>query len=196
MKELLAGALFGITIAAPPGPVMTVMASAASRGRMREALSMVFGALTGDVVWLPLVTVGFLAYLGRHPRVVGALGLVGAVLLLWMAYKAWSAGRDGSHDAPVTGSYRLGLFTVLTSPFSLAWWTGNGAILLATWGPLGVVGMFSAIVLYSVFFVWAFRWLGTRFRHTAVALAYVSSVMLAGFGIHVGIESVRLLTGR
>jgi threonine/homoserine/homoserine lactone efflux protein len=195
MSPLLAGALLGISLAAPPGPVMAVVATAASRGRTRESLLTCFGAITADGLWLTLVTAGFLAYLGRHTRAVGALGLGGAALLIWMAYKAWSAARVANYDSPLVGSYKLGFLTVLTSPFSFAWWMGNGAILLATWGWQGVAGLFSTLILYSFLFTWAFAWLGTRFRHTALLLAYVSVVMLAGFGVQVGVASVRLLTG-
>ena len=194
MKEVLAGAALGLSLAAPPGPVMAVMATAASRGRSRESILTALGAISADAVWLSLVTLGFIAYLGNHPRAVGGLGLSGACLLLWMAYGAYRSTRAGLGDSNLRGSYRLGLLTVLTSPFSFAWWMANGALLLATLGWGGIAGMFSSLVLYSFVITYAFGWMGSRFRHTATAIAYVSVVMLAGFGFYVAHRSVQLLT--
>jgi len=193
MKEILAGAALGLSLAAPPGPVMAVMATAASRGRSRESILTALGAISADVVWLSLVTLGFIAFLGNHPRAVGGLGLGGAGLLLWMAYGAYRSARAGLEESKLRGSYRLGLLTVLTSPFSFAWWMANGALLLATLGWDGIAGMFSSLVLYSLVITYAFGWMGSRFRHTANAIAYISVAMLAGFGFYVAHRSVQLL---
>ena len=193
MKEILTGAVLGLSLAAPPGPVMAVMATAASRGRSRESILTAMGAMSADAVWLSLVTLGFIAYLGNHPRAMGGLGLCGAGLLLWMAYGAYRSARAGLGDSNLRGSYRVGLLTVLTSPFSFAWWMANGAILLATLGWGGIAGMFSSLVLYSIVITYAFGWMGARFRHTASAIAYVSVLMLAGFGLYVAHRSVQLL---
>ncbi|MCI0566922.1 MAG: LysE family translocator [Acidobacteria bacterium] len=193
MKEVLAGAALGLSLAAPPGPVMAVMATAASRGRSRESILTALGAISADAVWLSLVTLGFIAFLGNHPRAVGGLGLGGACLLLWMAYGAYRSARVGLGESKLRGSYRLGLLTVLTSPFSFAWWMANGALLLATLGWGGIAGMFSSLVLYSFVITYAFGWMGVRFRHTANAIAYISVVMLAGFGFYVAHRSVQLL---
>jgi len=193
VKEILAGAALGFSLAAPPGPVMAVMATAASRGRSRESILTALGAISADAVWLSLVTLGFIAFLGNHPRAVGGLGLAGAGLLLWMAHGAYRSARAGLEESKLRGSYRLGLLTVLTSPFSFAWWMANGALLLATLGWDGIAGMFSSLVLYSFVITYAFGWMGARFRHTANAIAYVSVAMLAGFGFYVAHRSVQLL---
>lgn len=193
MKEVLAGAALGLSLAAPPGPVMAVMATAASRGRSRESIVTALGAISADAVWLSLVTLGFITFLGNHPRAVGGLGLGGACLLLWMAYGAYRSARAGLGESKLRGSYRLGLLTVLSSPFSFAWWMANGALLLATLGWGGIAGMFSSLVLYSFVITYAFGWMGSRFRHTANAIAYLSVVMLAGFGFYVAHRSVQLL---
>ena len=194
MQEILAGAVLGISLAAPPGPVMAVMATAASRGRRRESILTAMGAISADAIWLSLVTLGFIAYLGKHPRAVGVLGLGGAFLLFWMAWGALQSARAGMGESNLQGSYRLGLLTVLTSPFSFAWWMANGAVLLASLGWGGVAGMFSSLVFYSFAITFAFAWMGSRFRHTATSIAYVSVAMLAGFGVYVAERSLHLMT--
>ena len=193
MKEVLAGAALGLSLAAPPGPVMAVMATAASRGRGRESILTAMGAISADAVWLSLVTLGFIAYLDEHPQAVGVLGLGGAGLLFYMACGAWRSARAGLGESELRGSYRLGLLTVLTSPFSFAWWMANGALLLATLGWSGIAGLFGSLILYSWVITYAFGWMGSRFRHTAVAIAYLSVAMLAVFGVYVAQRSAQLI---
>jgi len=189
----LAGALLGLSLAAPPGPVMAIMATAAMRGRVRESLVTAFGAISADMSWLALAIAGAVAYLGRHPRVIGAFGLAGGALLLWMAWGTWQAARKGLHENDTPGSWKLGYLTVATSPFSMAWWLANGALLYTSWGLPGIVGMFLALIGYSVLFTFAFRWLGVRVAGAIVAVAYVSVLMLAGFGSYVAWAGLGLL---
>lgn len=186
----------GLSIAAPPGPVIAVMAAEAVRGRARRSILTGLGACTGDAVWLSLAALGFVAFLEGRPRALGALGLAGAALLLWMAWRTLGSARGGLAGATLPGSYRIGFLTVLTSPFSLAWWLASGPVLIASWGAAGIAGMFAALVAYSVAFTYALRWIGARFERTMAAVAYVSVAMLAGFGVYVAVESARILLGR
>jgi len=189
----LAGALLGLSLAAPPGPVMAIMASASLRGRVKEALLTACGAISADLCWLMLAVIGALAFFDRHPHWLGALGLLGAALLLWMAWLAWGSAKRGLKDSHTPGSWRLGFFTVLTSPFSLAWWLANGALLYTSWGLPGIVGLILSLFLYSALFCEAFRWLGSRATRAALGVAYASVLVLAGFGLYVGYTAVELI---
>ncbi|HEX7964694.1 MAG TPA: LysE family transporter [Gammaproteobacteria bacterium] len=189
----LAGALLGLSLAAPPGPVMAIMASASLHGRVKQAMATAFGAISADFCWLTLSVLGALAFLGGHPRWVGVLGLGGAALLLWMAWGAWRSARRGLQDSHTPGSWKLGFMTVLTSPFSLAWWLANGALLYTSWGVTGIGTLFLSLVLYSLAFCHAFRWLGTRASRAALGVAYASVLVLAGFGLYVGWTAWALL---
>lgn len=190
----LAGALLGLSLAAPPGPVTAIMANAAMRGRVRESLLTACGAISADFSWLALAVFGAIAYLDRHPRAVGAMGLTGAALLMWMAWSTWNAARSGLHANHNPGSWKLGYVTVLTSPFSVAWWLANGTLLYVSWGPPGIAGLFLSLLLYSAAFSYAFRWLGARTARAVVGVAYGSVLVLAGFGLYVGFTALRLLS--
>ena len=189
----LAGALLGLSLAAPPGPVTAIMATAALRGRVRESLMTALGAISADFTWLSLAILGAVTILDRHPRVVGLMGLAGAALLLWMAWGTWKAARAGIHGNDTPGSWKLGYMTVLTSPFSMAWWLANGTLLYTSWGAPGIAGMFLSLLVYTVVFTSGFRWLGARAATTAVGVAYGSVLMLGGFGLYVGWEALKLL---
>lgn len=191
----LAGALLGLSLAAPPGPVMAIMASASLHGRVRQAFFTACGAISADFCWLSLSVLGVLTIFHDHPRWLGVLGLAGAALLLWMAWGAWASARRGIQDSHAPGSWKLGFFTVLTSPFSLAWWLANGALLYTSWGWTGIAGMFLSLIVYSALFCQAFRWLGGRAARVALGVAYGSVLMLAGFGLYVAWTAVELLQG-
>jgi threonine/homoserine/homoserine lactone efflux protein len=189
----LAGALLGLSLAAPPGPVTAIMVSASLHGRVRQAFLTACGAISADLCWLMLSIVGVLTIFHDHPRWLGFLGLAGAALLLWMAWGAWVSARRGIQDSHTPGSWKLGFFTVLTSPISLAWWLANGALLYSTWGLPGIAGMFLSLVVYCALFCQAFRWLGTRATKVALGVAYASVLVLMGFGLYVGYTSVHLI---
>lgn len=172
---------------------MAVMATESMHGRPGRALLTACGAMTADLTWLALATLGAIGLLGGHPRAVGVLGLLGAGLLLWMAFTTFRAARTGVHGTRLRGSWRLGYVTVLTSPFSFAWWLANGAVLYTHWGAPGILGMFAALIAYSVFITYAFRWMGARVASAMVVVAYISVFILVWFGIEFGMAALALL---
>jgi len=190
---VLAGTLLGLSLAAPPGPVMTIMANAAMRGRVKESVLMALGSIVGDLTWLTLAVLGAVTFLKSFPRVVGLMGLVGAALLLWMAWSTWRSARAGLHTSSTPASMKLGYFTVLTSPVSFAWWLANGTLLYTSWGWPGIAGMFTALIVYSVAFAYVFYWLGMKAASVILWVAYVSVMVLVGFGGYVAWTSLRLL---
>jgi len=52
---------------------------------------------------------------------------------------------------------------------------------------------FLSLVLYSVAYAYAFRWLGTRAASAIHWVAYASVAMLAGFGVYVAWTSLGLV---
>jgi threonine/homoserine/homoserine lactone efflux protein len=190
---IVGGGLLAISIAAPPGPVMTIMANASMRGRVKESLITACGGISGDMLWLTLAIIGTLTFLNHRPHLVGWIGLGGALLLIWMAWSTWRAARAGMHASDTPGSWKLGFLTVLTSPFSLGWWLANGTLLYSVWGWPGIASFFVTGSLYALAFTYAFRWVGRKAETAVVWVAYASVAVLAGFGVYVGWASLRLL---
>jgi threonine/homoserine/homoserine lactone efflux protein len=172
---------------------MTIMANASMRGRVRESLITACGGISGDVLWLALAIIGTVTFLDHRPHLVGVIGLGGAGLLVWMAWSTWRSARAGMHASNAPGSWKLGFFTVLTSPFSLAWWLANGTLLYSVWGWPGIASFFITGSLYAVSFTYTFRWVGRKAESAVVWVAYASVAVLGGFGLYVGWTSLRLL---
>ncbi|HET7649704.1 MAG TPA: LysE family transporter [Gammaproteobacteria bacterium] len=190
---IVGGGLLAISIAAPPGPVMTIMANASMRGRIKESLVTACGGISGDMLWLTLAIIGTLTFLNHRPHLVGWIGLGGALLLIWMAWSTWRAARAGLHASDTPGSWKLGFLTVLTSPFSLGWWLANGTLLYSVWGWPGIASFFVTGSLYALAFTYTFRWVGRKAESAVVWVAYASVAVLAGFGVYVGWASLHLL---
>lgn len=190
---IIGGGLLAISIAAPPGPVMTIMANASMRGRVKESLITACGGISGDMLWLTLAIIGTLTFLNHRPHLVGWIGLGGALLLIWMAWSTWRAARAGMHASDTPGSWKLGFLTVLTSPFSLGWWLANGTLLYSVWGWPGIASFFMTGGLYALAFTYTFRWVGRKAETAVVWVAYASVAVLAGFGVYVGWASLHLL---
>ena len=174
---------------------MAIMTTTSVQGRPREAIRTALGAVTADAMWLALVTLGFITFLRRYPRVIGALGMAGGLLLLWMAWDGARALRQGAAATSARGSYRLGLMTVLASPFSFGWWMASGPMVISSFGWTGIVGLFGSVILYAVAFSYALSWLGARVTQTSVVIGVIGVLMLAGFGVLFLAEGVRLLRG-
>jgi threonine/homoserine/homoserine lactone efflux protein len=185
--------LLGLSLVAPPGPVMAVMAAASVQGRTKESIRTALGAITGDAIWLLLVTAGFVAVLRHHPKIIGGLGIAGGGLLLWMAWDGFMSTRRGLQTSTLRGSYKLGLVTVLSSPFSFAWWLASGPIVIASLQAPGIAGLFASLLIYTFLFTYALHWLGARFRQTAAVVGYLGAAILAFFGVFFAREGVRLL---
>lgn len=172
---------------------MAIMSTAATQGRPREAVRTALGAITADATWLALVTLGFLTVLRRYPRVVGGLGVAGGAILLWMAWDGIRAIRRGAAASSARGSYRLGLMTVLASPFSFGWWMASGPIVIASLGWAGIAGLFLSLLVYAVSISYALAWLGARVAHSATVFSWIGVLMLGGFGVLFILEGIRLV---
>jgi len=174
---------------------MAIMSTAATQGRPREAVRTALGAATADLTWLGLVTLGFLTVLRRYPKIVGALGIAGGLMLLWMAWDGARAARRGLADVKTRGSYRLGYLTVLASPFSFGWWMASGPIVITTLGWPGIAGLFLSLLVYAISISYALSWVGSRVKQTAIVFAAIGVLMLAGFGGMFIREGIRLIRG-
>lgn len=103
-----------------PGPTTLLAVSNGSVGGMRLALFGIAGAILSDVLLIAAVGAGFGALLATSPAAVGALKIVGALYLAWLALQFWrgpppttSAAALGASPAAAFGR---SLMVALTNP--------------------------------------------------------------------------------
>ena len=220
VTTLLAGAVFGLALAAPPGPMNAVIAEESVVYGWRAGFTAGLGAMTADVAFFLLSVAGVVAVVDRVPLL--RAGMVGAGGLL-MLYFAYGAARDVTATLAPEGSsgtsagFRKALVLALTNPYQVVFWltvgvgllqpgtvdvlgetpyVGDalaGLLVVRTGSPALLVGLFGGIVVWIVGFP-ALLVAGTRRvdRATPVVTG-VSAVVLAGFGVAFLWDATRLL---
>jgi chemosensory pili system protein ChpE len=121
--------MLGIAFCAPPG---VVTAESVRRGLDRgfwAALFLQLGSLIGDATWAVIALAG-VAFLVQNLWVRFGLGILGSLVLLWLA---WGAFRDAWHGKlpqgtgrQSRGDFTTGALLSLGNPFAIAFWLGVG----------------------------------------------------------------------
>jgi threonine/homoserine/homoserine lactone efflux protein len=193
-EAVLAGLALGLSLAAPPGPVLALMARETTQRGPWAGAKVGLGATTADAGFLVLAALGAIAVLAERPTLMGVVSLLGALLLAWFARGAWRSARSPA-AAPVGGeaTFATGFLAAATSPFNLAWWVGPGSVLIASVGFDLVAGMFAGILGWLVLFTQGVHRLGQRIRRFQEGVAYASAVVLALFAAWVAWRGLALL---
>ncbi|MEF8851512.1 MAG: LysE family transporter [Haloarculaceae archaeon] len=140
---LFAGAVFGLALAAPPGPMNAVIAEESVLRGWLAGFTAGLGAMTADVVFFVLSLAGVVAFLDSAPTVRAVMVGVGGLLMLYFAYDAVrdvrgvfvTGSADESTDAPDdaapgTRGFRKALVLALTNPYQILFWLTVGVGLL------------------------------------------------------------------
>ncbi|MEU9924956.1 LysE family translocator [Streptomyces griseoluteus] len=104
---------------APPGPDMAYMLAVGLEGGRLSALKAIVGIGTGMSVYAAAVVAGMGEIARSHPSLLGAVKLLGAAYLLWLAYVTMRSARHAikGHGGIATGRWYIrGLVVSLTNP--------------------------------------------------------------------------------
>jgi len=134
----LSSLVLGIAFCAPPG---IITAEAIRRGLargFRPALLVELGSLIGDATWAIIALAGA-AFVVQNTVVRLALGIIGALFLLHLAWSAiWSAKQGAVPQlkkATSRGDFAAGAVLSLGNPFTIAFWLGVGSSTITTHVP-------------------------------------------------------------
>jgi threonine/homoserine/homoserine lactone efflux protein len=211
--------LVGLSGAMMPGPVLSVtIGETAARvrasegrpgaGQLRAALVgplIVLGHGLLEVLLIVAVILGLGKVLARGP-VIGAVGLVGGAVLLWMGWgmltslrtlRLATAEAGGRRTHPVVA----GIVTSLCNPYWAVWWAGVGLNYIAHSMQFGLLGLgffyvghiLSDLAWYSSISVSLA--LGRRLLtdRTYRGLVTACAVFLVGIGLYFGYDGIRTL---
>ena len=212
------GVVFGLALAAPPGPMNAVIAEESVVRGFVSGFTAGLGAMSADLVFFALSLAGAVAVLDGAPTVRGAMVGAGGFLMLYFAYGAVRevrsdfTGRDDDEPTAPTDRTALRGFgkafaLALTNPYQILFWLTvgvgllepgtvdvlrflpavgeslTGVLVVQTGSPALLVGLFGGIVVWIVGFPAALVRAGRRVDAFAPAVAAVSAVVLAGFGV-------------
>lgn len=198
----MVGVVLGLSLAAPPGPMNAVIAEeSVVRGWMAGVRTGV-GALTSDAIFCALAFGGALAVADSR-AVRGAMAFVGGLIMLYFAAEAV---RDVSESAPKESyGFRKALAVGLTNPYQIGWWLTAGVALvhpssievlgteIVAGGASILVGFFGGITLWILTFPALLVGADGRVEGFERGVAYVSALVLVGFGVGFVYYSVTLL---
>lgn len=220
IASLLAGAVFGLALAAPPGPMNAVIAQESVVRGWRPGVRAGLGAMTADLCFLGLALVGVVAILQRRPRLRALMVGIGGLLMLFFAYSAASDARATRRPDGAVGTgrgFRKAFALALTNPYQILFWltvgvglvspgmldllaptpfVGSalaGLVVIETGSPALLIGLFGGIVCWIVAFPAALVLAESRTRTVAPAVAALSAVILAGFGIYFLVDAASVL---
>ena len=196
--------IIGLSGALMPGPVLTVTISqSATRGWIVGPLVV----LGHGILELSLV-VAIVYGLGQvltHRPVIGAIGITGGIVLLWMGWSMLRGARKAS--LVLEGEKRktsihpvwAGILSSLSNPYWIVWWATIGLSYIAfsmKYGMMGISSFYTGHILSD--FVWyAFvsslvhfgkRWANDRAYQTIIASC---GVLLLAFGVYFGYSGVK-----
>lgn len=253
LVTFFAGVVFGLALAAPPGPMNAVIAEESVLRGWLAGVTAGLGAMTADACFLGLALLGTVAVIERLPVVRAVMVGVGGLLMWYFAYgaareanalvavesadepapvgetgvddvartAARTAARTGGNSEPRLGSSARGfwkaLVLALTNPYQILFWLTIGVgllesgsvdvlartpyvgpalgdvLIVETGTPALVLGLFGGIGVWVAGFPAALVAAQRRVKRLAPAVAYLSAIVLAGFGAVFLLDAVRTL---
>lgn len=208
--SFLAGTVFGLALAAPPGPMNAIIAEESVVRGWISGVVAGLGAMTADVVFFFLALVGVATVVDERPLLRGAMVTVGGVLMLYFAFDAVRSARSTLTAGEVpddSRGFRKALVLGLTNPFQILFWLTVGIALLdpgtidilaytpfvgdaltgiaivETGSVALLVGFFCGIVVWITGFPALLVATGKRIDSLAPFVAAASALVLAGFGV-------------
>jgi threonine/homoserine/homoserine lactone efflux protein len=143
LTTLVAGIVFGIALAAPPGPMNAVIAEESVARGWAAGFVTGLGAMTADACFFLLSLFGAVTFIQSAPLVRALMILAGGGLMLYFAYGAAGDARefdeegvaglaDGGavEDVPPLQGFRKAFLLALTNPYQIAFWLTVGVGLL------------------------------------------------------------------
>jgi threonine/homoserine/homoserine lactone efflux protein len=216
----LAFMVLSLTGALSPGPLSTMAITEGARSGRWAGLRLALGHGLVEIPLVFAIAYGLGAWLSQPP-VRGLMGLVGAAVLLWMAYGlvlgavlgqlrlAGPASADAGQSqfwALRFGHVPGGVLLTLTNPYWSFWWATVGAgritaVVAFGFGPVAIAGLAVAHWLVDL------GWLGGLSYVTASgrniigdrgyrAVLIVCGIFLAAFGLYLGWSGLQFLLGR
>ncbi|WP_226005741.1 LysE family translocator [Natrinema salinisoli] len=206
----LAGVIFGLALAAPPGPMNAIIAEESVVRGWSAGFRAGLGAMLADAIFFVLTLAGIVAVLDRAPIVRPVLYLAGGCLMLYFALGAVREARAATSftEASRTAAtgFRKTLVLSLTNPYQIGFWltvgvgllepgtldvlayapaVGQalaGTLVVQTGSPALLLGFFGGIAVWIVAYPAALVAAGRRVDAFAPAVAALSAVVLVGFG--------------
>lgn len=183
------GMVLGVSIAAPPGPVISIMVDRASRS-VKAGTLVGMGAMTADIILMFIVIV-FRDVINLQPYdayiylLGGSFFVLLSIMILHSKNEEFSAKSDGS-------GYFLGLSTGLVNPMQIGWWltAGIGIFQKFSYTPFYFfwIGIVAWVIFLSVMVNRSVIKFGDRVRRVITYFSFATLIVFGLLFIYLGIS--------
>lgn len=155
----LASFVLGIVFCAPPGMVAAESIRRGVAHGFWPALRVQLGSLIGDGTWAAIAMIGA-AFLVQNALARWVLGLIGASLLLYLAWNAlrdaWAGTLPNTTADSARSDFVTGALLSLSNPYAVAFWLGVGTSTITQVAPTPQPVHF--VVFFAAFMTGALLW--------------------------------------
>ena len=212
LTTALAGVVFGLALAAPPGPMNAIIAEESVIRGWIAGFRAGLGAMSADALFFVLTLAGAVAVIDRYPTARPALYLAGGLLMLYFAVGAVEEARSAASftdadERDGSSGFRKTFVLSLTNPYQIGFWLTvgvgllqpgtldvlshvpaagsalEGLLVVETGSPALLTGFFAGIALWIVVYPVTLDAVGRRVDAFAPVVAALSAVVLVGFGL-------------
>ncbi len=204
---VLAGAVFGLALAAPPGPMNAIIAEESVLRGWRAGFKTGLGAMSADLLFFGLALAGVVTVVREFPALRDGMFLVGGLLMLYFASAAVRGAREEfrAGSTPEGRGFSKAFVLSLTNPYQILFWLTagvglltpgtidvlayvsdplSGIVVVETGSAALVVGLFCGVAVWIVGFPAALTAAESRTESFAPIVAYGSAAVLAVFGLY------------
>lgn len=184
--------ILGMTLAAPIGPVSVEMIKRGLRHGFLSAFSVRLGGALGNSLCLLAAYYG-LSFLISYPFLFNGLGIVGALLLIYMGYKSLQKTTDDlsfDETTDMKNGLRWGLYLAIANPFAFIFWTGIFAATLDSTQAVDHRVLFENLLIIVGVLIWGaglstVLGFGHRFlnKKVIVRLSQLAALFMFYFGL-------------
>ena len=183
---IFTGLVLGISMAAPPGPVMTMIMKKSLRS-VTSGFLVGMGAMTADIILLAIVI--FLRKIVNLTKFEPITFLLGGIYFIYLALKIGTELKNKNvQESPENikdFSYFKGLITGILNPMQIGWWLTAGLSILEAEGISPFYFFYVGIVIYVYFLCLLIYRSHKKFQERVSLFVNVFSVfVLLGFGAY------------
>jgi putative LysE/RhtB family amino acid efflux pump len=152
------GALLGLAIAAPLGPIGALCVNRALQRGFVAGVSGGLGTAVADALYAALAAFGFVAFAATLAMISKPLGIIGGLFLLWLGYRFLTSAPGGDEAASSRGdlakTFATTFLLTMANPATIL----TVAALFVGLGLAGALDRASAVALVVGVFVGSMAW--------------------------------------
>lgn len=174
------GLIYGLSLAVPPGPINSIIVSKSMKSN-REGTLVGAGAMSADLI-LMLITLTLYNHIKGLPLF--PFYFTGSALMIYISYGIIRSKNQEEGKVKGKGNYLLGLSSGIVNPFQIFWWLSAGLSFISVFGPLAVLGLFSGITIWIVYFPILINKGVSLNRRVGLIIKLYSVISLISFSIY------------